>query len=137
MLLDMPQRVQASVDDLQIVVSGCDSRHRALSSSHIRTRKRLVAATQTAAHPENSASRVRASVLDFVLPAPRLSRPSAIPQISFPIATAVSAIRFEKPHSLSYQESTRTKVPSITLVWSIWKIEEWLSWLKSAETFGN
>ncbi len=38
------------------------------------------------------------------------------PQISFAIATAVSAMRFEKPHSLSYQESTRTKSPSMTLV---------------------
>ncbi len=35
---------------------------------------------------------------------------------SFPIATAVSAIRLENPHSLSYQETTRTKVPSITRV---------------------
>ena len=31
-------------------------------------------------------------------------------QISFAIATAVSTMRFEKPHSLSYQESTRTKL---------------------------
>ena len=38
------------------------------------------------------------------------------PQISFAIATAVSAMRFEKPHSLSYQDSTRTNWPSITLV---------------------
>jgi hypothetical protein len=29
----------------------------------------------------------------------------------FDIATAVSAIRFEKPHSLSYHDITRTKVP--------------------------
>ena len=58
------------------------------------------------------------------------------PQISFAIATAVSAMRFEKPHSLSYQESTRTKLPSMTLVWSRWKIEERSSWLKSLETLG-
>ena len=58
------------------------------------------------------------------------------PQISLAIATAVSAIRFEKPHSLSYQDRTRTNLPSITLVWSRWKIEERLSWLKSLETFG-
>jgi len=37
-------------------------------------------------------------------------------QINFPIATAVSAMRFEKPHSLSYQAITRTSVPFITLV---------------------
>ena len=44
-------------------------------------------------------------------------------------------MRFEKPHSLSYQDRMRTKVPSITLVWSMWNTEEWLSWLKSMETF--
>ena len=57
-------------------------------------------------------------------------------QISLAIATAVSAMRFEKPHSLSYQDRTRTKVPSITLVWSRWKIDERSSWLKSIDTFG-
>jgi len=55
-------------------------------------------------------------------------------QISLAMATAVSAMRFEKPHSLSYQDRIDTMVPSITLVWSIWKIEEWGSWLKSLET---
>jgi len=58
-------------------------------------------------------------------------------QFSAPIATAVSLIRFEKPHSLSYQDSTRQSVPPITLVWSMWKTEEWLSWLKSIETSGS
>ena len=33
-----------------------------------------------------------------------------------PIETAVSAMRLEKPHSLSYHDSTRTKLPGITLV---------------------
>ena len=57
-------------------------------------------------------------------------------QTSFPIATAVSAMRLEKPHSLSYQDITRTNVPSITLVWSMWKTDECGSWLKSIETLG-
>ena len=57
-------------------------------------------------------------------------------QISFASATAVSDMRFEKPHSLSYQDRMRTKVPSMTLVWSRWKIDERGSWLKSIETFG-
>src|SRR5207302_2284995 len=35
---------------------------------------------------------------------------------SFPIAAAVSTMRLEKPHSLSYQLSTRTSLPSITAV---------------------
>ena len=55
---------------------------------------------------------------------------------SFPIATAVSAMRLEKPHSLSYQDITRTSVPFYTLVWSSWNVDEWGSWLKSIETFG-
>ena len=38
------------------------------------------------------------------------------PQTSFPMATAVSTMRFENPHSLSYHDMTRTKFPSITLV---------------------
>ena len=58
------------------------------------------------------------------------------PYSSFPIATAVSAMRFEKPHSLSYQDITRTSVPFCTLVWSMWNVEECGSWLKSIETFG-
>ena len=33
-----------------------------------------------------------------------------------PIATAVSLIRLEKPHSLSYQATTRQNVPSMTCV---------------------
>src|SRR5690348_14510690 len=57
-------------------------------------------------------------------------------QPSLPIATAVSDMRLEKPHSLSYQLMTRTSVPSMTLVWSMWKVDEWLSWLKSIDTFG-
>ena len=55
---------------------------------------------------------------------------------SFPIATAVSAMRLEKPHSLSYQDITRTSVPFCTLVWSSWNVDECGSWLKSIETFG-
>ena len=46
-------------------------------------------------------------------------------------------MRFEKPHSLSYQDSTRTKFPSITLVWSSAKVDDAGSWLKSIETFGS
>src|SRR5678816_3567503 len=57
-------------------------------------------------------------------------------QPSLPIATAVSDMRLENPHSLSYQLMSRTKVPSITLVWSMWKVDEWLSWLKSIDTLG-
>ena len=55
-------------------------------------------------------------------------------QSSLPIATAVSVMRLEKPHSLSYQDITRTSVPFMTLVWSMWKVDECGSWLKSIET---
>ena len=50
------------------------------------------------------------------------------------IATATSAMRLEKPHSLSYQAITETKVPSITLVWSSAKEAEAGLWLKSTDT---
>lgn len=43
---------------------------------------------------------------------------------SRPMAPATSAIRQEKPHSLSYQASTRTVRPPTTLVWSGAKIDE-------------
>jgi UTP--glucose-1-phosphate uridylyltransferase len=54
--------------------------------------------------------------------------------MSFPIATAISAMRLEKPHSLSYQAITETKLPSITLVWSSAKEDEAGLWLKSTDT---
>ena len=59
-----------------------------------------------------------------------MSRPA---QISLPIATAVSAMRLEKPHSLSYQLMTETRLPSITLVWSSAKLDEAGLWLKSMD----
>src|SRR5262245_26185338 len=58
-------------------------------------------------------------------------------QSNLPIATAVSAMRLEKPHSLSYQDITRTSVPLMTLVWSMWNVDECGSWLKSIETLGS
>src|SRR3984885_2207498 len=60
----------------------------------------------------------------------------AVPYSSLLIATAVSAMRLEKPHSLSYQDITRTKLPFCTLVWSMWNVDECGSWLKSIETLG-
>src|SRR6202161_2042541 len=57
-------------------------------------------------------------------------------QASLPIATAVSTMRLEKPHSLSYHDITRTSVPSSTLVWSMWKTDECGAWLKSLEPLG-
>src|SRR5262245_1439588 len=58
-------------------------------------------------------------------------------QSNLPIATAVSAMRLENPHSLSYQDITRTSVPLMTLVWSMWNVDECGSWLKSIETLGS
>jgi|GEM_PF-7013924 len=53
------------------------------------------------------------------------------------IAAAVSSMRQEKPHSLSYQLMTRTKVPSMTFVSFSAKMDERGSWLKSVETSGS
>src|SRR5262245_3152820 len=62
-------------------------------------------------------------------------RVAAQPMV-LPNATAVSAMRLEKPHSLSYQDRTDTKLPAITLVWSRAAVDECGSWLKSIDTFG-
>src|SRR5580700_878474 len=53
-----------------------------------------------------------------------------------PKYAATSTMRFEKPHSLSYQDRTRTKVLSSTWVWVTSKVELCGSWLKSTETVG-
>ena len=45
-----------------------------------------------------------------------MERSARTPQMNFAIAVAVSTMRFEKPHSLSYQLTTRTSLPSITAV---------------------
>ena len=49
-------------------------------------------------------------------------------------AAAVSSMRLEKPHSLSYQVRMRTKRPSSTVVWVRPKIEEAGWWVKSIDT---
>src|SRR5882724_2138615 len=66
------------------------------------------------------------------LPPPRVN--PAHP--SRPTATAVSTMRLEKPHSLSYQLSTRTSLPSITWVCLRSKVELAGLWLKSDDTSG-
>ena len=52
-------------------------------------------------------------------------------------SAAVSLMRFEKPHSLSYQDSTRTSPPSTTCVCVASKVEEAGLWLKSMLTSGS
>ena len=49
-------------------------------------------------------------------PSPAMQGRKVSAQISFAIARAVSLMRVEKPHSLSYQDSTRPSWPSITWV---------------------
>src|SRR5512139_1881956 len=56
--------------------------------------------------------------------------------LAFIRATVVSSIRLLKPHSLSYQLDTFTRVPSATLVRVASKMLECGSWLKSTETSG-
>ena len=53
---------------------------------------------------------------------------------SLPMATAVSSMRLEKPHSLSYQDITRTSLPSTTCVCVESKLDENGEWLKSIDT---
>src|SRR3546814_550672 len=64
-------------------------------------------------------------------PAPRLG---SLPQMVLAKATAVSHIRLEKPHSLSYQDRTRTSLPSTTWVCVASNVELNGEWLKSQET---
>jgi len=56
-------------------------------------------------------------------------------QFVFDTASAVSSMRLEKPHSLSYQLSTLTSLP-LTLVRVASKTDECGLWLKSTETSG-
>ena len=56
---------------------------------------------------------------------------------SFAIAAAVSTMRLEKPHSLSYQLSTRTSLPSITAVSRLSTVELALVCMRSIETKGS
>ena len=57
-----------------------------------------------------------------VFSCPRLKTPESgieaewVAYFAFTIASVISSMRFEKPHSLSYQLSTLTSVPSITRV---------------------
>src|SRR4029079_16253422 len=55
-------------------------------------------------------------------------------QPSLAIAAAVSTIRFENPHSLSYQLTTRTSLPSRTAVSRLSTVELALECMRSTET---
>ena len=73
---------------------------------------------------------------------PRTLRPGARSKrfrrdyFAFISATVVSSIRFEKPHSLSYQDETFTRRPD-TLVSVASKFDDAGLWLKSTETSGS
>ena len=64
----------------------------------------------------------------------RARRPLAGIQPALAMATAVSGMRLAKPHSLSYQLSTRTKLPSMTWVCVESNDELAALWLKSIDT---
>src|SRR6202012_605789 len=59
----------------------------------------------------------------------------AITYFALASATAVSSMRFEKPHSLSYQLDTFTRRPD-TLVSVASNVDEAGLWLKSIDTSG-
>ena len=71
------------------------------------------------------------------LPAGRQGSGIPPPQPSLAMARAVSTIRFEKPHSLSYQLTTRTSLPSSTAVSRLSIVELAPLWLRSIETSGS
>lgn len=54
-----------------------------------------------------------------------------------PMVPAKSAIRAEKPHSLSYHANTRTVRPPTTFVWSGAKMQDSVVWLKSMLTLAS
>src|SRR5690606_18051869 len=56
--------------------------------------------------------------------------------INFAMTPAVSIMRFEKPHSLSYHETTRASLPSSTAVSRLSTVELAGWWLKSLLTSG-
>jgi hypothetical protein len=116
-----------------IIILARDSRNQAVVRPH--PKQELLATTSEARKFGEAPLKRLFGVLNFFLPGFPEDKHRR-PQITFANATAVSAMRFENPHSLSYHERMRTNVPSITLVWSRWNTEEWLSWLKSAETLG-
>src|SRR3546814_1967828 len=58
-------------------------------------------------------------------------------QSSLAIAPAVSTMRFEKPHSLSYQDTTRTSLPSSTAVSRLSTVDDAGLWLRSIATSGS
>ncbi len=53
------------------------------------------------------------------------------------MAPAVSTIRFEKPHSLSYQLTTRTSLPSSTAVSRLSTVDDADVCIRSIETKGS
>ncbi len=63
---------------------------------------------------------------------PRQGRPA----YRLPSSAAVSDIRLEKPHSLSYHASTRASSPSTTVVCVASNVDEAGLWLKSMLTSG-
>src|SRR5579883_985710 len=65
---------------------------------------------------------------------PLAAHTRGVAQASLPTTAAASTMRFEKPHSLSYHESTRQKRLPRTLVCVRSKVELAGLWLKSLET---
>src|SRR4051812_33047035 len=66
----------------------------------------------------------------------RIAAPRFAPAQRLPNRAAVSDIRLEKPHSLSYQPMTRAIAPSTTAVCVASNVHEAGQWLKSIDTSG-
>jgi len=63
--------------------------------------------------------------------------PARDPDHKLPNSAAVSDIRLENPHSLSYQPITRTSAPSTTAVCVASNVQDAGLWLKSMLTSGS
>ena len=107
------------------------------------TRPRMRPAPRPSATPGAPVRGAKPSARGATLPRPRPASEgikkssNRMSGHSRPNRAAVSDIRLLKPHSLSYQDSTRTSPPSTTWVWVASKVLLCGSWLKSMETSGS
>src|SRR5580704_5392478 len=85
-----------------VVCFRCQTGYQALVGP--KSEKEIVCLTPEATQIRETSTQSRASVFNFFCPCLWRDVHHSEPQMCFASATAVSAIRLEKPHSLSYQD---------------------------------
>ena len=126
-----PAEMRQQQHDRALVAQFGDGRHRGAQPRVVADRAVLHRHVQIDAHQHPLAGQVVRQVVEgFEAGRHRL-------RSSLAIAPAVSTMRFEKPHSLSYQLTTRTSLPSITAVSRLSTVELAGLWLRSIETSGS